>query len=231
MKHIIRIAVIMCLMPAPIMSHAQSDLYQLVPGEYVIGMHLGFQEHMTALSGSLTYGISNALLGSLTAGLGFADEDPFLSAIDVSIPPIRMFKVALGTVNRLRTGLSYWGVISFVSAFEKFVDDATDRTLMTIDASGISSSIGLIKKIPTEFGVILVPSVGISYAHIWTTGKSDYASLRGYYGLSNTEYDSTWGGNIGLSVEISPEISIAGTVGFSFEESDILFGIGISLRS
>jgi hypothetical protein len=223
MNRLIFGSVVLLLTSAAAISYGQSEQYRLSPGEYAVAVGLGFLEDATLLDSSLIYGISQNLVGSLVVGLGFVEEDPIVPG--VSIPPVPMFAVGFGTVDALgQTGLDYCARVDFGVDFGKFVEDATDRTIMTLRAAVTGLGFGFAKEIATGSDLVIVPSAGISYSYTWTTLESRIVDF------TETESDADWGGQIGLTVRISPKMSVAGAVGFSFEESDIVYSISMLFR-
>jgi hypothetical protein len=242
MKKIVRLAVVLHLTSAPIISYAQTVPYQLSSGEYGVAIELGLQEDATSLVSSLRYGISQNLSASLAAGLGFADEDLILPEglvlPGISIPPAPVLGIGFGTVNRLgQTGLDYWSSIDFGVTFGEVVYDPTGETLITLRATAMIIGVGFMKKITIGSDLALVSLVGISNTQTWVDWESEIMNI------AETESDNVWSGQMGLIVEVSTKMSIMGTVGFSFQEEypalsianaepsrNIIYNIALSFR-
>jgi len=229
-KYIIGVILILCLVYIPISSYGQADFQRFPANSYGFGAKLGFIENVTALNGYLVYGISEKYAGYLGAGLGFLDEN----TPGVSVPPTRAFGIGGATSAALaQTGLDFWSNIGFGVEFGKIVDAETDETFMTSRVMMVASTLGISKKIATESGIILYPLAGISWSYAWVTLEmpiqmyNSQDEKSGTMDFSETEGDDTWSGQIGLIVEVSPKMSINGIVGFSFENSDVGYTVGI----
>jgi hypothetical protein len=203
--------------------YAQFELYQLAPGEYSIGVGFRFPEDMTGLDGSLNYSISNSVVGSLSAGILFADKDSDFA--NVSTPPMKAFSVGVITSGKLgRTELDYWATTRFGLVFEELVSDITDETIMTSRDMALSASVGLMKGIEMSSGIVLVPLAGVSNTQTWIATELDTRDL------TETESENTWHGQIGLIARLSPAINVGGKIVFSFEESDLSYHLALVLR-
>ena len=229
-KCIIGVIVILCLVSIATASYGQGDFYHLRPGEYGVGVKLGFPENATTLAGHLYYAISEKLDGYLGAALGFVDEDE----PGVSVPPTRAFGIGFSTEDALaQTGLDYWTTGGFAVEFGKIIEEDTDETIMTSRVTLISATIGFTKEIVTESGLIFYPLAGISYGYTWVTLEipiqmyNSQDEKSGIMDFSETEGDDAWSGQIGLIVEVSPKMSLVGGIAFSFEESDVAYTVGM----
>jgi len=206
-----------------VMSHAENEPYRLSPGEYGLGIRVAFLEDVTGLYGNLFYGISNNLHGYLAAGMGYPDQDELLPG--TSMPPFPTFGFGFATSDTLDgTGLDYHTTFGFGIGFGKIIDDNTDKILLTIRTTGPSGGVAFSTKIPLGSDISIVPLAGLSYVHAWTRIESDIIDF------TETETDSTWSGYMGLTAQLSPAISIGGSVEFSLEESDITYTLSALFR-
>ena len=190
-----RITIVVCILSTPIVSYAQNNPYQLSSGEYSVDIGLVSAEDVVALNGGLNYGISRKYSGFLAGGFNFIEEQPWLSSIDISMPPSPHFSIGISEIGRLgQTGFDHYSTVAFAVGFGKFVDDVTDETIMTSRAMTLGVSIGFIKNIVTESGFVFTPLVAILFNSSWITAESDYT----YF--DEDEWDDNWGGGISFGV-------------------------------
>ena len=194
------------------------DLYQLPLNTYSLGMGIGFAEYSKTLSVSLEYGILSDLEGSFSAGLEFVKE----SEPGISVPPSPIFSIGAYSKRTLgQTDLELVSVGKFFIESSKIVDDYTEETL-TIRVISLSGGAGLTKKIEMESNVTISPFFMLINSQSWVTAK--------FGSISESESANCFSGQMGLDVDISTNVSLMGSVVFSFEDSNMAYSIYISFR-
>lgn len=79
------------------------------------------------------------------------------------------------------------------------------------------------KRIKTDSELIITPSFRLFVGTYWLTLESNE-----FNNETETESDTSFSGQIGLEIGVSPTFSIGSGVGFSFEDSDLVFSISAS---
>lgn len=219
----------------PVAAYAQTGLFELQRGSVAAGLGftgLDFSSTQDAMGigGNLSYGISRRTQIALIANMGIIDEDRY-SDTGLDVPPPVAIGIRPMHVSSLgRTGLDYFltGTVytGFSSGISYRLDDPTDATLFSVRTIGFGGGGGILKRIETGFGWRLNPFCGVSYSrsrtHIGAKSEQDEDGHNRTY--------SGFGGKVGLEVELSPMISVIGTYGFSLEDFDGTFSIGLSLH-
>lgn len=219
----------------PVTVYAQTGLFELQRGGVAAG--LGFTgldfsstQDTMGIGGNLSYGISSQTRIALIANMGIVDEDRY-SDTGLDVPPPVAIGIRPMHVSSLgRTGLDYFvsGTVytGFSSGISYKLDDPTDATLFSVRTTGVGGGGGILKHIETGFGWRLNPFCRVSYSRSWThigdkSGRDEDGHNRTYSGF---------GGEVGLEVELSPAISVVGGYGFSLEDFDGTFSVGLSLH-
>lgn len=215
----------------PITASAQTGLYELQRGGMGVGFDftgLNFSRDWDAIGieGSLSYGINNRTKINLMANMGIINEDRYDSSEFYVPPPVMAGIESVHASPIGQTGLDYFLRGAFYTGFSRTLDAATNETLASARSIGFSSGGGILKRFETGFGWRLSPFGGISYSRSWTRlSVKDALEETG-----DNRISSGFGGRIGLEIELSPMISVIGTYGFSLEDFDGVFSIGLSLH-
>lgn len=213
------------LLLLPSAAFTQSPI-RVAEDQYWLGVDYVSAEDSTGIGAKLGYDVSHTLSGYLAFNLVFADKDPLLSSLGVSTPPAYGFGVGLSETNTLfDTGLEYWLSAFLGLSFGKAVEDTTDDTLMTSRMMVWGIGGGLRKTIPAGTDYTVAPFTGVSRIESRIDLDSEYLT-----GFDDSESDSFWGGSIGLSVGLPSNLEIRGSVNFSFESSDVTYGVTLYVK-
>ena len=219
----------------PVTVYGQMGLYELSRGGMAAelgftGLDFSSTQDAMGIGGSLSYGISSRTQIALIANMGIVDEDRYNdTGLDVP-PPVAIGIRPMHVSSLGRTGLDYFftGTVytGFSSGISYRLDDPTDATLFSVRTNGFGGGSGILKRIETGFGWRLNPFCGVSYSRSWThIGAKNERD-----GDERNRTYSGFGAKVGLEVELSPAISMIGTYGFSLEDFDGAFSIGLSLH-
>jgi len=130
--------------------------------------------------------------------------------------------VRLSSIRPLgKTGLHYLTTTGFGVEFAKVIDEYTGERA-TARGMYLSAGVGIFKPIKLESGSTLSPFAGVANTYSWVTIEAE--------GLRNTNSDSAFSGQIGLSIGILPSIDLIGSVVFSFEESYMVYSVYLSFH-
>ena len=225
------VCIVFLLVLFPITVSAQTGLYELQRGGIAAGLRftgLDFSSTQDAIGigGSLSYGISSRTKINLMANMGIINEDRYDTSQFYVPPP---FAVGIESIHASpigQTGLDYFLRGAFYTSFSRTLDASTDETLASARSIGLSGGGGVLKRFETRFGWRLNPFCGVSYSRSWTRFSVKNAPEE----TGNNRISSGFGGRIGLEIELSPMISIIGAYGFSLEDFDGAFSIGLSMH-
>ena len=200
----------------PVTAYAQMDLYELQQGRKEAGLGFSRGQDAIGIGGRLGYGISDRTKIALIANMSILDEDRYDSS-EVNIPPPVMIGIESVHVSPLgQTGLDYFFIGDFYTAFTRTLEASTNETLASALSAGLAGGGGISKRIQTNFGWTLNPFCGVSYSRSWTRLDIKGASE----GTERNRTYSGFGGRVGLDVELSPAVSVRGGFGVSFTDFD-----------
>lgn len=204
----------------PLTAFSQSSLYTSTPGKSALGMNINFLETETILRGHLISPIDHSTQMIFNVGIGLADNEK-LKGLNGSIPPSLSGSVAL---EKMR-GLGTTGLQSFLSGGLTAVRGAlTDEniTLLSIVQLTAFGGAGIFKRLKTSSELVITPSFGVFYGYTWV--RTDYK-------LSDQKEStelSDFFGSIGLQLDLAPEVSVWGGLGFSFNTPNTILSVGVN---
>ncbi len=207
----------------PVTTYSQVSFKKLPIGGTSYGFEFSPQTNVTAIGARVDYGINNDSKISFGAGIGFTDDD--LGSYGGDIPPSPAVGVSILHIQPLgQSELEYFMQGGFAAGFARVVDDATNETLARSRAYTLSGGGGILKRLKTQSEWVIIPYFALSYTNIWATVES------ALYDFEETDSDGSFGGTIGVEIEMSPKMSLIGSFAFSFQSSDTIFGIGLNFH-
>ena len=222
--------VVFMLVFYPVAAFSHVSFYELPIGKTGYGFEFLPQTNVTtspqtnvtatAIGARVDYGINPDSKLYFGAAIGFTDDDE-LGSYGGDIPPSP--GVGLGVLHIQPLGqseLEYFMQGGFAAGFARVVDDVTDDTIVHSRVYTLSGGGGILKRLKTQFDWVIIPYFGLSYTNVWATVESLL------YDYEETDSDGSFGGTIGLEIEMSPKMSLMGSFAFSFESSDTVFVIG-----
>ena len=205
---------ILLLMVALAKSHAQLyehpfNLHQLKMGQASIAVGAEYVNERVAAVGSLEFGVLPTIEGFLKGGQIYFDDErsPTLS-------PMSFFHSGLSSIQPLIR--SDWKCLASTSFFGS---SANERTGVENSTVGFSVGFGFFNKIVGDSSLTIAPYALAFYdMSWWTLGE-------------NTSRDSAFSGQIGLEVDLSPNMSVLGNVIYPFKaDQSTLFGVFFSFH-
>lgn len=206
----------------PLTAFSQSSLYRSDLGESALGMSISFLDNGKNLTGYLTSPIDQTTQAIFAAGIGLFDNDQ-LADLNASIPPSPSGAVALETTSSLgTTGLQSFLVGGVKASSAKAV--LTDENITVLSIVGLTAfgGAGIFKRLKTSSDLVMTPSFGVLYSYTWET--TDYKE----WGEKESTEFSDFSGGVGLQLDLAPEVSVWGTLSFSFDTSDTALTVGVS---
>ena len=217
----LRVAMIMFLL-FPLTAFSQSSLYRSDPGESALGMSISFLDNGKNLTGYLTSPIDQRTQAIFAAGIGLFDNDQ-LADLNASIPPSPSGAVALETTSSLgTTGLQSFLVGGVKASSAKGVLTDENITILSIVGLTAFGGAGIFKRLKTSSELVMTPSFGVLYSYTWET--TDYKE----WGEKESTEFSDFSGGVGLQLDLAPEVSVWGTLSFSFDSSDTALTVGVT---
>ncbi len=208
----------------PVAAYSQVSFKKLPIGKTGYGFEFSPQTDVTTIGARLDYGINTDSKISFGMGIGFTDDDD-LGSYGGDIPPSPGVGVSILHIQPLgQSELEYFMQGGFAAGFARVVDDATNETLVNSRAYTLSGGGGILKRLKTQSDWVIIPYFGLSYTNVWATVESLL------YDYEETDSDGSFGGTIGMEIEMSPKMSLIGSFAFSFQSSDTVFGIGLNFH-
>ena len=163
---------------------------------------LNFGENFLTVLGAVAYNTSERSQVFFGGGLSFLTDS------ESDIPPAP--EVAVGTLSVLPfEEIDFFVTLSGGAGVLKPTEDWTIYTL------GLTSGVGIFKRIETESELAITPFLGVYGNYYRITSDQRTVSEREVTGAT------------GLEIELSPTSSIFGSIRFSFENTDSSFTIGM----
>lgn len=208
----------------PVTVYSQVSFKKLPIGSTGFGFEFSLQEDVTTIGARIDYGINNDSKISFSGGIGLADDN-YLESYGEDVPPTPVVGVSALHIQSLgQSELEYFLQGGFAVRFTRVVDNVSDKTVLNLKAYTLTGGGGILKRLKTQSGWVIIPYLGLSYTNIWTTVKSLP------YNLEETDRSSRFYGTVGLEIEISPKMSVIGSFALYFERLDTVFGIGLNFN-
>ncbi len=208
----------------PVTVYSQVSFKKLPVGGTGFGFEFSPQEDFTTIGARLDYGINTDSKISFGGGIGFADDD-YLESFGGDVPPTPAVGVSVIHIQSLgQSELEYFLQGGFSGAFARVVDNVSDDTIVNSRAFTLSGGGGILKRLKTQSEWVLIPYFALSYTNIWLTVENTQ------WDYEETDSDGSFGGNIGLEIELSKKMSVIGSFAFSFESSDTVFSLGLNFH-
>ncbi len=208
----------------PVTTYSQVSFKKLPIGGTSYGFEFSPQTDVTTIGARVDYGINRDAKIYLGAAIGFIDDDE-LGSYGGEIPPSPGVGLGVLHIQPLgQSGVEYFLYGEFGAAFAWIVDSATDETYGNSRTFGLSGGGGILKRLKTQSDLVIIPYFGLSYRNIWLTVENTL------WDYKESDSDRSFGGIVGLEIEMSPTISVIGAFGFSFDSSDTVFSIGLNFH-
>ena len=214
MKKLAAVVTGFLLMAALTKAHAQLyehpfNLHQLGMGQAAIAVGAEVVNERVAAVGSLEYGLLPDIEGFLKAGQLYFDDKRL-----TTLSPISFFYSGISSIQRLIR--SDWECLASASFFGSFADERTDIENSTL---GFSIGFGLFHRLIGDSSLTITPYVFASYDMSWWRLGEE------------TSRGGAFSGQIGLEVELSPNISMLGSIISPLKgDRSTLFGVFLSLH-
>ncbi len=216
------IALVLILSPAA--AYSQASFKKLPIGKTSYGFEFSPQTDVTVIGARVDYGINNDSKISFHAALGFTNDDA-LGSYGGDIPPSPGVGLSVLHIQPLgQSELEYFIQGGFAASFARVVDNTTNDTLVRSRGYGLTGGGGILTRLKTQPGWVIIPYFGLSYTNVWLTVEDALQDFE------ETDSDGSFGGTVGLEIEMSPKISVIGAFAFSFQSSDTVFSIGLNLH-
>lgn len=214
---------------------AQTEIRALPTGRSAIGLGLqyydppsqiqrnrGNYQHRSRarnIRGSLDYHFSRELKVSFIPGVAFLD---IASRDSVDVPPSPSAELRLTSTGALDSAnsLDYFVKGGFRSHYTQV--HSGGRALHYVNMT-LTGGVGVIHRLKTVTAWKFNPFFGVFYSNIWRNTSTTREII-----VDDTY--SLFTGEAGVEIETSPTTNIIGSVEFSFENSEIIYNIGISFR-
>ena len=208
----------------PVAAYSQMSFKKLPIGKTGYGFVFSPQTDVTTIGARIDYGINNDSKISLGGGIGFTNDEE-LESYGGDIPPSPAVGLSVLHIQSLgQSGLEYFMQGGFAGAFARVVDDSTNKTLVRTRTFALSGAGGILKRLKTQSDLVIIPYFGLSYTNAWATVESLL------YDFEETDSDGSFGGAVGLEIEMSPKMSVIGSFAFSFQSSNTVFSIGLNFH-
>lgn len=214
MKKLAATVAALLLIAAQTKVHAQLyehpfNLHQLKMGQGCIAAGAEFVNERVAAVGSLEYGILSDIEGFLKAGQIYFDDEH-----STTLSPMSFFHSGMSSIQPLIR--SDWECLASASFFGSFADERTGAENSTV---GFSVGFGFFHKIVGDSSLTVAP-YGLMFYDMswWTLGEE-------------TSRGSAFSGQIGLEVDLSPNMSLLGSIIYPLKaDRSTLFGIFLSFH-
>ena len=214
----LRVIMVMFLL-FPLTAFSQNSLYRSTPGKSALGMSLSFLDNGRILNGYLVSPIDNSTQAIFGAGIKLLDNE----GLNETTPPSPSGVVALEKTSGLgTTGLQAFLSGGFMASSKKKVSSRDNITLRSIVDLTALGGAGIFKRLKTSSEFVITPSFGIYYAYTWQTTDNNLLEQR------NTTEFSDFSGTVGLQLDLAPEVSVWGTLTFSFDNPDTVLSVGFN---
>ncbi len=214
----------------PVTAYAQTSLYRLSTADTSLGLALSQQDMgiikprpSTTISANLDYGIEDDLKISFQVGVGLTDE--------TTVPPAPTGVVGIVRLKPLGdTGLDYFWRGDFGAVFFRSVQESTDRILERSRILRLSGGAGVLKRLETESGQVMLPFFALSFIRSWETSETnaEFPEESEDLVFKTSLGHGDLAGEIGIEIELSPTVTALGGLQFSFERSDVAFRVGLN---
>ncbi len=222
--------VALIFMLCPIIAYSQTSLYRLPTADTSLGLALWRQDigitkpkNTTTLGANLDYGIEDDLKISFQVGVGLTDA--------TDVPPAPTGVVSIVRLKPLGdTGLDYFWRGDFGAVFFRSLQVSTNQVLERSRILRLSGAVGVLKRLETESGQVILPFFALSYIRSWETSETNAEfseELEDLVFKKSARYGDL-AGEIGMEIELSPTVTALGGLQFSFERSDIAFRVGLN---
>ena len=205
---------VLLLMVVLTKAHAQLyehpfNLHQLKMGQASIAAGAEVVNERIAAVGSLEYGVLPDIEGFLKAGQLY-----FNDAHSTTLSPMSFFHSGISSIHPLIR--SDWECLASVSFFGSFADE---RTGVENNTLGFSIGFGFFHRLIGDSSLTVAPYALAFYDMSWWTLGTD------------TSRGSAFSGQIGLEVDLSPNMSLLGSVIYPLKaDRSTLFGIFLSFH-
>ena len=193
------------------------DFYRSTRGLDSLGISISFLEDGKVLGGNLAIPIDERLQAFLGVGLGLFDDleiNGNFKGPTNSIPPSPIAAAGMVlTSDPGKTGLQSFLSGSFNVISMKAVRDVPLVSIVGLTAQGVG---GVFKRLEVSSEWVAIPFLGVSYAYTWAITDNKISDVK-----ETTESDS-FSGLVGLELELAPELSVWGSLTFSFDSSDTI---------
>ena len=214
MKELAATVIVLLLMAALTKAHAQLyehpfNLRQLKMGQASVAAGAGIANERVMAIGNLEYGVLPGIEAFLKAGQIYFDDErsPTLS-------PMSFFYSGISSIQPLIR--SDWECLASVSFFSSVVDQKTGAENST---RGFSVGLGFYHRLIGETSLTVAPYGLMFYDRSWWTLGEE------------TSRGGAFSGQIGLEVDLSPNMSVLGNVIYPFKaDQSTLFGIFFSFH-
>ena len=185
------------------------NLHQLNMGQASIATGAEIVNERIAAVGSLEYGVLSDIEAFLKVGqLYFEDEGSTTQS------PISFFYSGISSIQPLIR--SDWECLASASFFGSFADEKTGVENST---RGFSVGCGVFHRLISDSSLTVAPYALAFYDRSWWTLGAE------------TSLDSAFSGQIGLEVDLSPNMSLLGNVIYPLKaDRNTLFGIFLSFH-
>ncbi len=214
MKKLAATVTTLLLITTLVKAHAQLyehpfNLHQLKMGQASIAAGAELVNERVAAVGSLEYGVLPTIEGFLKAGQLYFDDQR-----STTQSPISFFYSGISSIQPLIR--SDWECLASASFFGSFADERTGVENSTL---GFSVGFGLFHRLIGETSLTVAPYALASYDMSWWTLGTE------------TSRGGAFSGQIGLEVDLSPNVSLLGSVIYPLKaDRGTLFGIFFSFH-
>ena len=185
------------------------NLHQLKMGQASIATGAELVNERVAAVGSLEYGVLPTIEGFLKAGQLYFDDER-----STTQSPISFFYSGISSIQPLIR--SDWECLASASFFGSFADERTGVENSTL---GFSVGFGFFHKIVGNSSLTVAPYALAFYDMSWWTLGEE------------TSRGGAFSGQIGLEVDLSPNMSLLGSVIYPLKaDRSTLFGIFLSFH-
>ena len=217
--------VALIFMLCPIIAYSQTSLYRLPTADTSLGLALSRQDIgiikpivTTTIGANLDYGLEDDLKISFQTGVGLSDAP--------AMPPAPIGVVGIVRLKPLGdTGLDYFFRGDFGAVFFRSVQESTNQILERSRILRFSGGAGVLKRLETESGQVMLPFFALSYIRSWETSETNPEENWTY---TRSARRGDLAGEIGIEIEWSPTVTALGGLQFSFERSDIALRVGLN---
>ena len=214
MKKLVSMVTVFLLMAGLVTAHAQLyehpfNLRQLKMGQASIAAGAEVVNERVAAVGSLEYGVLPDIEGFLKAGQLYFDDEGLTTQ-----SPISFFYSGISSIQPLIR--SDWECLASASFFGSFADERTGVENSTL---GFSVGFGFFHQIIGDSPLTIAPYALAFYDMSWWTLGT------------KTSRGSAFSGQIGLEVDLSPNMSLLGSIIYPLKaDRGALYGIFLSFH-